>query len=45
MSVERFEDPAKQYDKVKSLFLNRIYGIDDVGDETIKMPEWMLGQY
>ena len=45
VSVERFEDPAKQYEKVKSLFLNRIYGNDDVVGETIKMPEWMLGKF
>ena len=45
VSVERFSNSAAQYEKVKALFLQRIYGGNELNYKTIQMPEWMLGRF
>jgi hypothetical protein len=45
VSVERFDDPVEQYEKVKALFLQRIYNGDGLSGQTIKIPDWMVGQF
>lgn len=45
VTVERFDDPVEQYEKVKALFLQRIYNSVGLSGQTIKIPDWMVGQF
>jgi hypothetical protein len=45
VTVERFDDVQIQHEKVKALFLKRIYEGDALNGPTIKVPEWMVGKF
>jgi hypothetical protein len=45
VTVDRFNDAEAQYEKVKALFLQRIYEGDPRNGPTIKVPDWMVGQF
>ena len=45
VTVERFNDAEAQHEKVKALFLQRIYEGDTRNGPTIKVPDWMVGQF
>jgi hypothetical protein len=45
VAVEKFTDPLAQLEKVKALFLQRIYDGDELGKNTIKITEWMLNKF
>ncbi len=45
VTIDRFNDAEAQYEKVKALFLQRIYEGDPNNGPTIKVPDWMVGQF
>lgn len=45
VTVDRFNDAQAQHEKVKALFLQRIYEEDPRNGPTINVPDWMVGQF
>ncbi len=45
VTIDRFNDAEAQYEKVKALFLQRIYEGDPKNGPTIKVPDWMVGHF